>query len=203
MQAETTPRNRVKLTREQAIDTIAGLGRFPRLHTDALRSTESVIKAQQVAPARIAWSRALEGKQTLLQGGYGTGKTYIACLMAMVWYERGMNAGARYWTQSGLLADQKSWYAKHEGTEPMRQATACGLLALDEMLPARMSEHDQAAIRELIDARYRNKRATLLITNLTQEGLLEALDDPTLDRCLEGGNGIVEIDGGSLRGAAQ
>lgn len=200
MQAETTTPNRVKLARNDAISAIEHPGRFPKLHTRHLRSTESAVKGQQVAPSQIAWSRALEGKQTLLHGGYGTGKTYLGCLLAMVWYERGMNAGARYWTQSGLLSDQKAWYTKHEATEPMREAAGCGFLVLDEVLPARMSDHDQTAIRELIDARYRNLRATLMITNLTQEGLLEALDDPTLDRCLEGGNGIIEIDGGSLRG---
>ena len=83
----------------------------------------------------------------------------------------------------------------------MTRATGCGLLVIDEAAVT-STNHSQDTVRELVDARYRNKRATVLITNLTQEGLLEALDKPTLDRCLEGGSGIVEIDGGSLRGVA-
>ena len=187
-------------TRDQLVNVCG----FPPLHIDRIADGKGKIMDVQLEPFTELRDRILGGKTSILQGVRGTGKTHLACGIAWSWTRWGkptsVKGKALYWTMPAFLSEQASWYTSRDGDSPMTRATGCGLLVIDEAAVTSTS-HSQDTVRELVDARYRNKRATVLITNLTQEGLLEALDDPTLDRCLEGNNGIVEIDGGSLRGA--
>lgn len=188
-------------TRDQLVNVCG----FPPLHIDKIAAGDGSLMPHQEESFHSLRPRIIEGKTTILQGLRGVGKTHLACGLAWSWTKWGRSTSVKgkaiYWTMPKFLGEQVAWYSNREGESPMDRATGCGYLVIDEATNTK-TDHSQDTVRELIDARYRNKRPTLMITNLTQEGLLEALDDPTLDRCLEGGNGIVEIDGGSLRGVA-
>ena len=79
-------------------------------------------------------------------------------------------------------------------------ATQCNLLVIDELRPTHNTDFDQREIRELLDVRYSEKRATIVVCNLDDEGLKLALDKPTLDRFNDHG-AVVTMQGVTLRGA--
>jgi DNA replication protein DnaC len=107
-----------------------------------------------------------------------------------------------YFTQTQLLNAQKAWYgAGGRGESPIDRASWCGLLVMDELLTTHESPHDRNTIRDLLNRRYGDKRATLLLTNLSDDGLKRALDRPMLDRASDGG-ALIELKGNSIRGQA-
>jgi len=195
------------LTRTQARNQATEIGKFPRRHTDGFEGDIAELRPEQREPKSAIAARIREGDLTILKGRMGTGKTWLACLFGFKWYERGYSrerGKARYWTLTGLLQEQKSWYGldnSKRGEEPMCLARKCGLLFIDELVAQSDSLHDQTLIRDLLDERYREKRATVIITNLDSEGLLGALDTPTLDRAREhDGRMVIQIKGSSQRG---
>lgn len=134
----------------------------------------------------------------LVRGGYGSGKTHMACAIGYNWPSTG-RGGVRYQTVCGLLIEIKgSFNLRTTGDGPLEKALKCGLLILDELLANTGSVFDQATIRELIDSRYRNMKPTIILTNLDDAGLLQALDKPTIDRMMDGGC-VVTLKGKSLR----
>lgn len=164
--------------------------------------------ADQITPAISI------GSSVLFRGVPGNGKTLLASSYIYGWYRRGCirhyrptaqdefgtPGKARYWRMNGLLSQQKGWFKLTDTTEsPFSMATGCNLLVLDELLPTHESVFDQREIRELLDVRYANKKATIVICNLSDDGLRNALDKATLDRFNDGGC-VVDLAGKSLRG---
>lgn len=190
------------LTRERAVHQAVLYG-FPRRQTQEFLQYGYKYKPEQDRVAKIISPLIPTGALILIRGREGNGKTALACSYAYGWYLRGYSNArgkARYWTMTGLLNQQKSWYATKGGAEPLGEATECGLLVLDEILASHESPHDQNLMRDLLNARYAAKRTTILLTNLSDEGLAKAVDRPTLDRVRDGG-ALIEMRGDSMRGA--
>ncbi|MEA3643555.1 MAG: ATP-binding protein [Lamprobacter sp.] len=127
------------------------------------------------------------GETLLLLGGSGTGKTHLACaILANV-----IRAGRRGWYAplSGALRglrDAGSRRSNCSETEAFAQFSEPDLLVLDDVMGA-----DQPGrcglLFEILDARYAQQRATILISELSM-AQLEALLGPRLMRRLhEGG----------------
>lgn len=140
----------------------------------------------------------IDKNTVLIRGGYGSGKTHMATHIGYNWPGTG-KGGVRYQTVCGLLIEIKEAFGnKQTGDSPLAKAMKTGLLILDELLANTGSVFDQNTIRELIDHRYRNMKPTIILTNLDDAGLLEALDKPTIDRMFDGGC-VVELKGESQR----
>lgn len=171
---------------------------MPRRHIDSISSGKSL--TVNSSRCRESISPILQaGNSVIVRGDFGSGKTHMAVSIGYDWPGTG-RGGVVYQTVCGFLHELKDSYRnKTSGIGPMQRAVKCGLLILDELLANHGSEFDQSTIRELIDARYRNLKPTIILTNmLNNEGLIQALDKPTLDRMLDGGC-VVTLKGVSQR----
>ena len=178
---------------------------FPRRHCEAfMRDGFDLRPNQKDACIRIN-PHILEGSLIVITGIEGNGKTALACSYAYSWYLRGYSlprGKALYFTMTQLLNAQKAWYgAGSKGDSPLDKALECGLLVLDELIASHESPHDRNLIRDLLNRRYADKRTTILLSNLGDDGLKKALDRPILDRISDGG-ALIELQGKSLRGVA-
>ena len=170
---------------------------LPRRHVekiaDRIEMTTEVNEClDRITPLLIARNTVL------IRGAYGSGKTHMACHIGYHWPGTG-KGGVRYQTVCGLLIEIKEQFGqKKTGDSPMVKAMNTGLLILDELLANTGSTFDQNMIRELVDRRYRNLKPTIILTNLDDAGLIQALDQPTVDRFFDGGC-IVTLKGKSQR----
>jgi len=178
---------------------------FPRRQSEAfLEPKFDYTQEQRDASNRI---KALIpcGSIIVIRGREGNGKTLLACSYAFGWNLRGYSlkyGKALYFTQTQLLNAQKAWYGTKSGGEsPLDKALECGILVMDELLTTHESNHDRDTMRDLLNRRYADKRTTILLSNLDNDGLVAALDRPILDRIRDGG-GLIELKGKSLRGGA-
>lgn len=190
------------LTRLQAKNMAVNIGHFPLLSIQDLAAAPFKPRPGQSGAVTKLTTRISKGKPTLIQGAPGVGKTYMASMIAFAWYERQYSkhrGKAYYYTLAGLMRCQKDTYGTRGSTTPLELAQRCGLLVLDEITPQSESVFDQRELRDLIDTRYRNLRATILITNLATEHLPSIFDGAVLDRILEGDSGIITLTGESHR----
>ena len=178
---------------------------FPRRQCEAFLNPSFDLKSNQHDACVRINPHILAGSIIVIIGGEGNGKTALACSYAYSWYLRGYSfklGKALYFTMTQLLSAQKAWYgAGSKGDSPIDRALECGLLVLDEILTTHESPHDQNLMRDLLNRRYADKRTTMLLTNLGDDGLRKALDRPILDRIRDGG-ALIELKGNSIRGQA-
>lgn len=176
---------------------------FPRRQCEALMRDGFDLNRDQKEACKQINPLILTGGLILIAGREGNGKTALACSYAYSWNLRGHSlprGKALYFTMTQLLNAQKAWYgAGSNGSSPIDNAMECGLLVIDELITTHESPHDRNTIRDLLNRRYADKRTTMLLTNLDDDGMKRALDRPMLDRISDGG-AFVELQGRSLRG---
>lgn len=165
---------------------------------------------------RAAGSRAQRiveaGGIVLLNGAYGTGKTYMATCLAR--FTAPNLKGAFYPTQPPLpdhrrpivyhhakeLMDRiKGGYGTGSNADLMDQLSGAAILILDELSKAVKSVHDAEVLATMIDARYRHNRPTILCGNFDLARLESFIDGSTLDRIREVG-GVIACDWPGFRG---
>jgi DNA replication protein DnaC len=115
----------------------------------------------------------------LLMGSVGVGKTHLAVAILRGLIEKGISC--RFYEYRGLLKEIQNSY------NPNTQTTEMGILAalfesevivLDELGAAKPSEWVQDTIGLIINARYNEKKLTILTTNYLDEG------QPSIDETL-------------------
>lgn len=130
-------------------------------------------------------------------GGVGTGKTHIACSV--------MNE-----LQSGTYLDMPELHLKlntadrYNATETreqlMHRLSKCKLLVLDEVgrMPNR-KEQEQETLFYLMNKRYANGRATIIVSNMSLKEFNEFAGQAIIDR-MKGRSIFLELTGESRRG---
>ncbi len=157
---------------------------------------QTVAREACEAFAEAIFERVEAGSCVTLIGPQGVGKTHL--LVALVAQAVARLVGARYITQMDFLAAIKGNWAWHGAEEVAQGLITVPLLALDEMLtPAH--ESDRQALFELVDARYRALRATLVASNLSWPQMRVAFGERLCDRLLENGGKVISLDGTSQR----
>lgn len=134
-------------------------------------------------------------------GKPGTGKTHIACAIAQAVMHTG--ARARFATVLRAIRTIKDTYrkdAEFSESDAIEHFTSPELLILDEVGVQVGSEHEKLLLFEIINERYQNRRATILISNLNIKELEVYLGDRVIDRIREDG-AILAFDWNSYRTA--
>jgi DNA replication protein DnaC len=143
------------------------------------------------------------GWSLILCGNVGTGKTHLACAIALAAIEADLQP--RYETVLSAMRSIKETYSKaSEITEQQAINTLVNydLLILDEIGVQTGSEYEKTLLFEVINERYQWRKSTILISNLTREMLGDYLGERTMDRFKETG-GVVPFGWESQRGKAQ
>ena len=153
-------------------------------------------------------AHAARGTCMILRGCPGTGKNHLATAITRHLLARGhsvLNATAH----ELIRRIRDTWRhvpgdsAASTETTLLREFAALDLLIIDEAgrTYASRSSAEPIELFNLIDARYRLMKPTLVLSNLDRDGLREALGAAAYDRLREGGGQVLNFDWDSHRGA--
>lgn len=138
----------------------------------------------------------------ILIGPRGTGKTQLATELALDLDCRHCSEGRplshMYSTLSELFNSEKASWKDPGASSPLEKSKQVDLLVLDEIQEVVASDWEKQALTLLIDDRYRNMKRTIMIGNLTKDGLGEFFSKSISSRVKETGL-ILEMAGKRYR----
>jgi DNA replication protein DnaC len=135
----------------------------------------------------------------VLLGPRGTGKTWMSAALINEYCRRGRFA--RYSKCIQMLGDIRStWRADSPKTENqvIEEYTAPSLLVIDEINERRFTDDESLWITHICDRRHAEGRATVLISNQTQEDFHATIGESILSRISKHG-GVIDCDWMDLR----
>lgn len=170
---------------------------FADYQADSAEQVLARATCQDFACALSAGQRP--GETLLLLGGPGTGKTHLACAILATL----VRAGQRGWYVSlpsalRSLRDARSSRSQGSETEAFAQLSAPDLLVLDDVIDAQ-DETRSGLLFEVLDARYAQQRATILIGDLPASRLEQTLGPRIIERLHEAGTRQVSFNWPSHR----
>jgi DNA replication protein DnaC len=137
------------------------------------------------------WQKTMaDGKDLLMFGSVGTGKTHLACAIAnQIMMEH--YAHVKYTTFMMLtFAMRDAQNLRQSLTETMNQFTKKDLLIIDEIGLKGFTEYEFSLLNEIIDFRYNEKMPTILASNMNWKEIVLALGDRVVSRIFESGGGL-------------
>ena len=191
--------------RRERIKQISESAGIPRRFRDKTlagyqASNQGQKRALKIAQ-RMAESEPDAGTSLVFCGKPGTGKTHLACGIANSWLAE--CRPAIFATVLSAVRSIKATYSRESETTEDRaisRLTGIDLLIMDEVGVQLGTEHEKMLLFEVINERYQQMRATILISNLTQTELSNYLGDRVMDRFRECG-AVVAFDWDSHRGS--
>lgn len=138
-----------------------------------------------------------DGKGLLLYGGVGTGKTYIACMIANALIDKGYPVLVTNFAR--ILSTLQSTFDKQEYLDSLNQFK---LLVIDDLGIERDTSYAKELVYQTVDSRYRAGLPMIITTNLTMQELAteniiladKRVYDRIIERCFP-----VEVSGESRR----
>lgn len=143
--------------------------------------------------------RVYAGDCLIFCGGPGTGKSHIATAIVSEAIRNYLTSA--YLTVTDLVLIARSTYHKKSATTLREELTALSrldLLVIDEV-GQQVGREDQWLLFHVIDTRYREKKPTILISNLDIPGLTAYVGERVIDRFAEGSGVIVPFNWPSYR----
>jgi DNA replication protein DnaC len=131
------------------------------------------------------------GRSIIFSGRAGTGKTHLACGIAMEIIRSG--GSALYTTAGGAFRMVKDTFnTKQTETEVIEKFTAPDFLVIDEIGVQYGSDTEKNILFDIINTRYERMKPTMVLSNLTAKELIDYAGERVIDRLRENG-GIVRV----------
>ena len=146
-------------------------------------------------------SQEHSGRCIVMIGDTGTGKSHLACAVASHVIKKYCGT-ARFTSVSEinrLVRESKGYNAKYSETEVIEAFGNYDLLIVDEVGIQSGSDAESRALFDVFNARYQNMKSTIVISNLNQAQVREALGQRIFDRLKEGGGEVLVFHWGSHR----
>ena len=140
------------------------------------------------------------GRCLVFCGGVGTGKTHLACGIALALIAN--KRGVQYLPVRDLIRNLRDTWRRNSGTtetELLRQLRDLHLLVLDEAGAQFGTDAEKIQLFDVINARYSARRPTLVVSNLDLNGLRKHLGERVLDRLRENDGRMLVFTGTSWR----
>lgn len=119
--------------------------------------------------------KAEQGTGAYIVGNVGTGKTHLACAVAVAASDEG--AKVRFADSPGLLASIRATYGDRERTEDdvVRQLVGCDLLVIDDLGKEQPTEWTLTQLFRIIDGRYAAMRPLVVTSQYERPALARRL----------------------------
>lgn len=188
---------RSKAARERA----ESLGRWRRCGLGAMHR-------ERAEAGGLAWpapglyadvaSRLQDGRIVVLLSDKGRGKTQMAAQLLHLWIVGGGKTGE--YVRANEIADRARQMYDEEchGRDPLAPMKRADLLVIDEIQERSGTDFDVRTFTAVIDHRYANRKATLMLGNWQASDLESQLGASVLSRISEGG-AVHEIKWASFR----
>lgn len=146
-----------------------------------------------------AWRIACNRGMVALCGNRGSGKTQIACDILREFCKAGQKA--IYTTAIDMFIDLRTpiQTGKESEREVLERFCKPTMLVIDEIQERGQTFWEDRLLTYIIDRRYRDMRATIIIANLLPEQFRQHLGESAWDR-LRGTGGLVICEWPSFRG---
>lgn len=147
------------------------------------------------------FERGHSGRCAVFIGEPGTGKTHLACGIALQAMAHG--ASALFTTVSKLsrrVREAKSFDADETESAAIRIFVYPDLLIVDEVGVQSGTDAEARALFDVINDRYEQRKPTIFLSNLDLGGVQAALGARVFDRMREDGGEVVSFTWGSHRG---
>jgi len=147
------------------------------------------------------FARALaKGTSCVFVGKPGTGKTHLAVGIALHIMREGRTV--RYATvQRAVRRIKDTWHreSKERESDALRSMTEVDFLILDEIGVQFGSDFEKNLLFEVLNARYENRRPSVILSNLNQQEVQGYLGERVVDRIREDGGRVITFDWASHR----
>lgn len=133
-------------------------------------------------------------------GGPGTGKTHIACSVAMSIVNNGYTA--KYTTLLDIISKVKTCWVKGSDLSEddiISEYTKPDLLIIDEVGLGNLGQKDKEMAFRVINRRYEGERPLITISNYDLNQANKALGVPTVSRMTSGGGKVLVFNWGDYR----
>lgn len=137
------------------------------------------------------------GKCIVMCGGVGTGKTHLAVSVAHEAMAQGKTAV--YTTVSNLILKIRDTWGTGKTMEMVDTFASADLLILDEVGVQAGTENEKNILFDVLNARYSDMKATIVLSNLTQSDVAKYLGLRVWDRLKENGGFSISLVGNSYR----
>ena len=138
---------------------------------------------------------ALNGTSFLFSGKTGTGKTHLACAIAMNIIKQGHTA--KYTSMADVISKVKAtWSGTSQLTEDemIDKFIEFELLIIDEIGLGSLSPKERNIIFMIIDRRYSNNKPTIGISKFHEAKVCQMIGEETVSRLKSGGGGVLVFD---------
>lgn len=137
-----------------------------------------------------------KGVCMVLRGNVGTGKNHLACAVARQVSEQEGFSSLLLTVAEIIQRIRATWDRQSTETEAeiIERFAGVDLLILDEVGRQYGTEAERITLFQVIDARYRAMRPTMVISNLLPGEITEYLGDAAYDRLRENGGRLVNFD---------
>lgn len=138
------------------------------------------------------------GRNIVILGGVGTGKTHLAIgiLRSVI-----QNGGSGFFASvTDLVMDVRESWGKGNVKEVFDLYTNCDLLVLDEIGVQTGTDNERQILFKVINDRYNEMRPTVLLSNLNAEGFKSFVGTRVFDRLKENDGISLILNGESYRG---
>jgi DNA replication protein DnaC len=162
------------------------------------RASRALDRHLITALAQGDWIR--HGRNLILTGATGCGKTWLACALAQQAARQGFSV--LYTRATRLLQELQVAHGDGSFTRRLAQLARLDVLVLDDLAIAPITALERQDLLELLDDRV-GSRSTLITSQLPTDAMHQWLAEPTIadaimDRLLHGAH-IIELKGESLR----
>jgi DNA replication protein DnaC len=143
------------------------------------------------------------GRNAILTGNVGTGKTHLACAIARGLLVAKPTRRVRYTSVQRALRGIKDTWSKDSPkseSQAIEELANPDLLILDEVGIQFGSETERSLLFDVINERYERLRSTIIISNLDLDPVKDLLGTRVFDRLREDGASHVEFGWESHRG---
>lgn len=198
--------------KSRRIDELLGNSGIPKRFQDKTfdnyQLSEGNAKQEEVFNRVVAFSEEFKpsqehsGRCIVMIGDTGTGKSHLACAVASHVIKK-YGGTARFTSVSEinrLVRESKGYNAKYSETEVIEAFGNYDLLIVDEVGIQSGSDAESRALFDVFNTRYQNMKSTIVISNLNQAQVKEALGQRIFDRLKEGGGEVLVFHWGSHRG---